>query len=660
MGSSSSESKKPLRDLSSLGNPHQVRVTHLDWKVQVDFEDTIFRATAAYTLERVDAAATVLQLDTAHLVIQSINDPATGEALSYRWNPGQKPHLGTQLEIDLPNTNNNSKGATSKISISYETTQAASAIQWLLPSQTSGKKHPYLFTQCQAIHARSMVPCQDQPGVKMTYEAQVTVPSWAVCVMSAVQQSETSQGESKVYVWKQNVPISSYLLAMAVGDLKKKDISDRCAVWSEPALVEAVAYEFAETESFLKIAEQLAGTPYVWGRYDLLCLPPSFPYGGMENPCLTTVTPTLLARDRSLADVVAHEIAHSWTGNLVTNATWDHFWLNEGWTTWYQRKIMARIHRNDKFFDFDALGGYKTLQDTINSEMPEEFQSLVLPIGDGDPDESYSSVAYEKGFLLLTSLERRVGTPAFEDFFQAYIKNFKSKTLTTEDFKAFFLDHFKGVDAIKDVDWDAWLYTPGMPPEEVRFDRSLAESSEKLANAWLAFDREGGPEPTTEIKDWSSNQITCFLDFLQLLTEEKPLKVDTLKSIDAKYDFAQSQNSEILFRFCQLSIASEDQSMLLVILHFITSQGRMKFVRPLYRALYASKMASSIAVEAFLQNQDFYHPICTKMIASDLMIPYNDEPEFEPIIGLKQALKWAAIVGAVAGTIGFVLSRRKT
>ena len=223
--------------------------------------------------------------------------------------------------------------------------------------------------------------------------------------MSGLAEGVTcTEDTNKIYGWNQPVPISSYLIAMAVGDIVKIDLSDRCAIWSEPSVVESAAYEFAQTEEFLKDAEQLAGMDYVWGRYDLLCLPPSFPYGGMENPCLTFVTPTLLAGDRSLADVVAHEIAHSWTGNLVTNATWEHFWLNEGWTTWFQRKIMSKIRLDDLFLDFDATSGYKNLQDDVN-RMPDEYTSLIPKLGDSDPDECFSSVPYEKGFNLLYALE---------------------------------------------------------------------------------------------------------------------------------------------------------------------------------------------------------------------------------------------------------------
>jgi len=634
------------RDLSSLSNPHEIRVTHLDWEVKVDFFDKAFRAVATYTIYR-ESGSTTLQLDTAHLVVEAVKDATTGEYLTYKEIKGNKPHLGTQLSIELAST-------TTKVAVYYRTTSKASAIQWLSPAQTAGKKHPYLFTQCQAIHARSMLPCQDQPGVKMTYEVRVSVPPWATCVMSAVLDNVKEEQTEKVFTWKQKIPISSYLLAMAVGELAKRDISERCAVYSEPAMVEVAANEFAQMEDFLKIAEVLAGMPYVWGRYDLLCLPPSFPYGGMENPCLTFVTPTLLAGDRSLADVVAHEIAHSWTGNLVTNATWDHFWLNEGWTRWFDRKIMARIHKNDKYLDFDALGGLRDLEDTVTGEMPEKFQSLVLPIGDEDPDDAYSTVAYEKGFNFLMSLERRVGTPEFEIFFKAYVKKFAKKTLTSDDFKSFFMDHFQGNVSVNTIDWDSWFYSPGMPPESLSFDHSLAEASEKLAKAWVAYDQADAALPTSNIDSWSSQQTVCFLDNLMSLTASQPLQVSTLAKMNEAYNFAQSQNAEILFRFCQVSIASEDESMQMVIMHFISSQGRMKYVRPLYRALYASKMGKSMATYTFLTNKDFYHPICAKMIASDLMLSKNRSSR---TVSMRTAS--LGVLAAVAFSLGALYLRRR-
>jgi leukotriene-A4 hydrolase len=337
-------------DRSSLSTPNLIAVKHIDWRVDVDFEAEVLHGEATYTLDYVTPAARVVRLDTNFLKILKVVHAGSGEPLDYTLHPliPNKPHLGQQLSISLP------KDSVDKVKVLYQTTRQSSAVQWLPPAQTAGGQFPYLFTQCQAIHARALIPCQDRPGVKTTYSAQVTVPSWATCVMSAVMKKvqEHSYNQKKVFYWDQPVPISSYLIALAVGELNKIDISDRCAVWSEPSVVQQAAYEFAQTEDFLKIAEEIAGKPYVWGRYDLLMLPPSFPYGGMENPCLTFVTPTLLAGDRSLADVVgkllwsdkyimvlwffthdflvtessisphsiiiAHEIAHSWTGNLVS------------------------------------------------------------------------------------------------------------------------------------------------------------------------------------------------------------------------------------------------------------------------------------------------------------------------------------------------------
>ncbi len=311
-----------MSDFSSHSKPDEAVVTHLDWKISVEFAEERLLAEATYTVRVLNKKATALDLDTAHLDILGVqaND---WTPLKFTLHPldETKPHLGRRLEIDLQEVQAKDYH---NITIFYATTKFCSALQWLPASQTAGKKYPYLFTQCQAIHARSLVPCQDRCGVKMTYTAKVTVPEWATCVMSALPKGTTSivDNNTKICTWDQPVPISSYLLALAVGDLAKRDISDRCAVWSEPEVVASAAYEFSETEDFLATAEAIAGKPYAWGRYDLLCLPPSFPYGGMENPCLTFVTPTLLAGDKSLADVVAHEIAHSWTGNLVTNATW--------------------------------------------------------------------------------------------------------------------------------------------------------------------------------------------------------------------------------------------------------------------------------------------------------------------------------------------------
>ena len=553
-----------MQDKSSLSNPNEALIKHLDWVASVDFLSCTLDSIATYDVELLSSDSPVLKLDTNYLIISWIKVNAK-EIVTYTLSPlnTKKEHLGQCLTIPL---SDNTEKKVVKVSIAYQTTSKSSALQWLPPSQTAGKVYPYLFTQCQAIHARSLLPCQDCPGVKMTYTAKITVPSWATCIMSALSTATESkpklseqQTSTKTFTFNQPVPIPSYLLALAVGELSSHEISPRVKIWSEPTLLSACAAEFESTETFLQIAESLT-FDYVWQRYDLLCLPPSFPYGGMENPCLTFVTPTLLAGDQSLVDVVAHEIAHSWTGNLVTNRTWEHFWLNEGWTIWLERKIMARMKKNDAFLDFSAIGGWKDLKDDIEL-LPADFTSLIPKLGDNDPDDAFSSVPYEKGFNLLYALEQKVGTEAFEAFAKAYLHKFKFGTVTSYEFRDFFLEYFKGNEDIKDFDWESWFHAPGMPPETPNFDQTLAVEAIDLANTWMKYDDKFNENdsvlaPSTKIDEWSTNQITCFLDSLmgQCETRKKPLNSKTISAMKEAYKMADSRNSEILSRFCQLSI----------------------------------------------------------------------------------------------------------
>ncbi|KAL1110315.1 hypothetical protein AAG570_007848, partial [Ranatra chinensis] len=349
--------------------------------------------------------------------------------------------------------------------IIYKTSSKASALQWLRPEQTASKEFPYLFSQCQAIHARSLLPCQDSPSVKFTYSAEVVVPENLIALMSALRMGEELvTGGKKIYKFNQPVVIPSYLIAIAVGKLESKRIGPRSTVWSEKEIIERAAYEFAQTEEFIQIAEKICG-PYVWGIYDLLVLPPSFPYGGMENPCLTFVTPTLLAGDRSLADVVAHEISHSWTGNLVTNSTFEHFWLNEGFTVFIERKILGHISGQEARH-FHAIGGLNDLQQAVDRMgHSNPLTKLIVNLDGVNPDDAFSTCPYEKGHTFLFYLENLVGGPdVFNPFLKAYIENYKFKSITSDHFKAFFLNYFKSHNDLKEIDWDLWLNSSGMPP----------------------------------------------------------------------------------------------------------------------------------------------------------------------------------------------------
>jgi leukotriene-A4 hydrolase len=579
------------KDLNTLSNYEAIKSQHLRLHWNVDFEENVLEGWAEHTMVVLEPGAPASR---------AIFDTSSGlrvhkvevNGLEASFHKGvSHPVFGTPVEVSLTTVGLLSKGDEVVVRLHYVTAPTASACQWLPPAQTAGQKFPYLFTQSQAIHARSIFPCQDTPAVKMTYSARVRVPHWATALMSALrlEDMEFMEGDGhRMYVWDQPVPIPSYLVALAVGELDSRDISPRCRVWAEPSVVEAARFEFGQTEEFLQHAEALT-FEYAWKRYDLLCLPPSFPYGGMENPCLTFATPTLLAGDRSLADVVAHEIAHSWTGNLVTNTTWEHFYLNEGWTMWLQRKIMARIHGDPLFFDLDAEWlGWPHLEESIAAFKDHPGLTALVPdLKDVDPDDAFSSVPYEKGFTLLLRLERIVGTPAFEKFAKHYIRLYKYKTVTSAQFKSTLLEHFEHDPRLVCLPWDEIFYAPGLPLKPAYDTARLSSPSLALADAW--YKNKGGLEAEAhkEFMAWSTLQKQIFLESLLKRTEaEGPMPVPVLEAMDREYRLTSSKNAEIRFRWTMLCLRAGAKFIVANALDFVTSQGRMKFTRPLYKELY--------------------------------------------------------------------------
>ncbi|XP_014898855.1 leukotriene A-4 hydrolase [Poecilia latipinna] len=588
---------------------------HLNLQLHVDFDRHVIRGKVQLTVEALEDRFSVLTLDSRDLNVSSVS--VNQQTAHFELGP-KHSFKGTPLVITLPF--DLSRGQQVIVEVTYETSPSAFALQWLTPEQTAGKKQPYLFSQCQAHHCRSMVPCQDTPSIKHTYYAQVSVPKQLVAVMSAVRDGQEVDPQDCgriVYRFRQPVAMPSYLIAIVVGALESREIGPRSRVWSEMEFVDKAASEFSETETMLKTAEDLAG-PYVWGQYDVLVLPPSFPYGGMENPCLTFATPTLLAGDKSLSGVIAHEISHSWTGNLVTNRTWEHFWLNEGHTVYLERMIGRRME-GEQFRQFKAIGGWKDLQDSVNTfGANNPLTNLVPSLQEVNPDDAFSSVPYEKGFALLYHLEELMGGPeVFMGFVKSYIQRFAYSSVTTDDWKNYLFTYFKDkVDILNKVDWNGWMFTPGMPPVKPQYDTTLADACIALTQRWIKA-KDLNVFSQSDVKTLSSHQL---IEFLSLLLQEEPLPLSHVKRMQDVYDLNASTNSEIRFRWLRLCVRCQWEEAVPLALKMATEQGRMKFTRPLFREVFNFEKYREEAVRVFLAHRAAMHPVTSGLVAKDLKV----------------------------------------
>src|SRR5688572_15852500 len=411
------------QDVHSYAKPSAVRVKHVDLDWDVLFDQKILKGTATLTVER-SSQTEPLILDTRDLKIEKVETSAGGTTYSAgTFTVGATDKiLGAPLTIPLP-------AGANRVRIHYSTSPGASGLQWLAPAQTAGKKDPFMFTQSQAIHARSWIPLQDTPSVRVTYTARVRTPRNLLAVMSAENDAGTPRDGD--YSFRMRQPIPSYLIALAVGDLRFRGLGRRTGVYAEPQVIARAASELSDTERMVVATERLYG-PYRWGRYDLLVLPASFPYGGMENPRLTFATPTILAGDKSLVSLIAHELAHSWSGNLITNATWRDFWLNEGFTTYLERRIQEAVYGRARA-EMEATLGLRDLNEVIAS-LEDRDEILHIDLNGRDPDEGSNDIPYEKGALFLRHLEETFGRARFDQFLKSYFNHFAFQSITTAQF----------------------------------------------------------------------------------------------------------------------------------------------------------------------------------------------------------------------------------
>ncbi len=590
------EAGGPARDVHSLARPQEVRVTHaeLDWRV--DFEARRLRGSVTWSVARSpDHASAPLVLDTQGLAIEAVTTPK-GTPLPYALEPPH-PALGAALRITLP-------AGEDKVLIRYSTAPEARALQWLTPAQTAGGAKPFMFSQAQSILARSMLPCQDSPAVRVTYAARVSVPPGLVAVMAA--RRLPGGGGDEPYSFEMPQPIPSYLIAIAAGDLQFRELGTRTGVYAEPAVVERAAREFADTEAMMAAAERLYG-PYRWERYDLLVLPPSFPFGGMENPRLTFATPTILAGDRSLVSVVAHELAHSWSGNLVTNATWSDFWLNEGFTVYLERRILEEIYGPERA-EIEAVLGKQDLLEEMRGLEPG-FTVLHNTSLDGrDPDDAFSEVPYEKGYLLLRVLEQEVGRPSFDAFLRRWFDDNAFQSRTTADFERDLRDVLlRGrTERLEALRVREWLHEPGLPPNAPEPQSAALAAAQAEAVAFAAGSRPAAALPA---KDWSTQE---WLRFLRALPAE--LSSPRLGELDAAWSLSQRGNAEILCQWLLTAIRGRYERAYPALERFLTAQGRRKFIKPIYEELVKTAEGKRRALEIYGRARPGYHPVAVNTI----------------------------------------------
>lgn len=587
------ENKTMVKDPHSFSKPTEARVTHLSWKANVNFETKVIDAVASWKIDVGDGAETII-FDTKDLNIKSVT---LDNGVSTEFTLGENDAiLGKALFIRIePNTKS--------VSIVYETNPSAEALQWLSAQQTAGKQFPFLFTQSQAILARSWVPTQDSPGIRFTYDADVTVPKDLLALMSA--SNPQSKNESGTYHFEMKQPISSYLLALAVGDVAFKAISDRSGIYAEPSMVEKAAWEFADMEKMIAGAEELYG-PYQWERYDVIVLPPSFPFGGMENPRLTFATPTVIAGDRSLTSLIAHELAHSWSGNLVTNSTWNDFWLNEGFTVYFETRIMEKLYGRD-YAEMLASLNLQDLKDEVQSLKEANNMAdskLKLNLENRSPDDGVTDIAYNKGYYFLRSIEEKYGREKFDSFLKNYFTQNAFKSMDTDGFMTYIKHYYDSAYQVNlpDTTFQQWIFTEGLPeaisqPSSTRF---------KVVDEVIAGWKAEKPLDKSAAKDWSTQEWLHFLKNLPTTLNQAQMK-----SLDDFGGFTKSGNSEIITAWGVISIRNNYKPMDEKIETFLINTGRRKFLSPLYNEMAKTEVGKERAKAIYQKARPNYHFVAT-------------------------------------------------
>ena len=586
------------KDSHSFSNPAEAVVKHLDLDIKVDFDTQTISGKASWTIDNITKGNEII-FDENTLNITKVTLDNDEKETQYKLGDTVEFH-GKPLRITIePNT--------TKVNIYYNTTKDGVALQWLKPEQTADKKKPFVFSQGQSIWSRTWIPCQDSPGVRFTYNAKVSVPKDLMALMSAVNPQQ--KNDTGVYTFKQNKPIPSYLMAIAVGDVEFKSIDNRTGVYAEHSQIDKAKWEFAKLGDMVNAAEKLFG-PYRWGRYDVIVLPPSFPFGGMENPNLTFLTPTVLAGDRSLTSLLAHELGHSWSGNLVTNASWDETWLNEGFTTYVEHRIGEEVFGENEAKMQDVLSR-KVLQNNLEELGKDSPDTrLKIDLSGKNPDEGLSDIPYEKGYAFLQTIEAAVGRKQFDTFLTNYFNDHAFQSINTEAFVAYINKKLiKGDIVLADkIKLDEWIYKPGIPSNIITPDSEDFNAIDAIQKTW----RKTGIKGLSQ-KIKSTNEKQHFIDYLP-----NDLTVKEMTEIDKECNFTNGGNFVVKRQWFIIAIQHQYKVAFPAIENFLTSYSRTYSLTPLYKEMIKTPEGKVWAKQIYAKAKLGYHATTVHEIESIL------------------------------------------
>ena len=631
-----SEIKQNPDDISSYSNFNEILQKEVEIDVSLDFEKKQMVGKMDVKFQILSSEIPKIILDLKGPEITSIeyvqkdedDDDINVIQLEYSIDLENKykDSLGTPLTISLENIEKNSledhkKILESKIlivRIQFITTEKCTGIQFLTKEQTYTKKYPFMFTQCEAIQCRSLFPIQDSPSVKSTYIVKTSIPSPLTFLFGGLMKTRyyDSNTKNNITLFEQNIPIPSYLVSFVAGELEYGRISDRCGVWTEVGLCKKACHEFKDAEKYIEIAEEYFDHPYEWKVYNLLVLPFSFPYGGMENPNLTFVTPALLAGDCSMSNVIGHEISHSWTGNLVTNKNWKNFWVNEGFTIFMERKLDSALLGEDMENLEAIVGNNELIADIKLLGEDSEYTKLSPDYGGNDPDDGFSTVPYEKGYQFLIFIEKLIGKDNFKEAMQRYIKKYRYKSVDYTAFKEVLEDlireKYKKKPAkklIAEINWDKWLNDKGIPAYKNDFVSEYLKDAEKLAEDFLN-EKEDDATVLKKFKEWHTNVKLAFLNYL--LDNKERINEKIAQNLKAKLNLAEEYNAEIKYMWYLLALNKKMEEEIPNIEKFLETHGRLKYIRPVYFAWIEKDFEQ--AKEYFEKVKNLYHPFARRII----------------------------------------------